>query len=81
MKERVTDGFFLATKYTTREDPYKAPEQVLEFDARLVTATPQGEPIAFGFARWEGEDWTPTGFGLKEWVDFKWYLKSEGDNA
>lgn len=75
MTQKATGEFFLATTYTTRKDPYKAPELVLEFDAKLITVTPQGEPIAFGFARWECDDWTPTVFGIKDWSENEWYLK------
>jgi hypothetical protein len=80
----VTAGeFFLATEYTTRQDPYTAPELVLEFDAKLVTVTPDGKPIAFGFAKWENEEFgTPTGFGAEQWHQHDWKIKAnEGDNA
>jgi hypothetical protein len=82
VNRRATGDFFLATtKYTTRDNVYKAPEDVLEFDVRMVTVTPQGEPIAFGFARWESEDWAPTGFGRADWCRRDWYLAShEGDS-
>jgi hypothetical protein len=81
MNRRATGDFFLATKYTTRGDAYKAPEQVLEFDVRLVTVTPQGDPIAFGFARWENEDWAPTGFGRADWQRRDWHtIDNEGDS-
>lgn len=61
--------------HTSRADVYKAPEDVLEFDARHLTTTPQGDKIMFGFARWEDEDWQPTGFGLKDWDMRSWYIK------
>lgn len=80
--DSVKDGFFLATAYTTRNDGCKAPEQVLEFDCRLVTSTPQNEPIAFGFARWGDEEYgTPTGFGTAEWEQFDWVLKDSAPHA
>lgn len=81
MKEKVTGEFFAATKYTTREHPYQAPELVLEFDARFITKTPYGEPIAFGFARWENTNWSPTGFGVEDWCNHTWYLKEGDSNA
>ena len=65
------------TVYTTRENAYMAPEQVLEFDARHLTMTPDGHRIVFGFARWENDPWSPTGFGNEDWDGRSWYLKGE----
>lgn len=73
--------FFLATEYTTRETAYQAPEQVLEFRARMIDTTPQGERIAFGYARWENTDWSPTGYGEADWRRYNWRPKNqEGDS-
>lgn len=80
--ETTTGEFFKATEYTSREHGYQAPELVLEFRARLVETTPDGDKIAFGYARRENEtQWTPTGFGISEWLRYNWTIKPyEGDN-
>lgn len=80
MRQRAEGEFFGVGVYTTREHAYQAPEQVLEFEARHIDTTPQGDPIAWGFANWENESPVPTGFGIKEWQGYTWYLVKNSDN-
>lgn len=80
--ETTTGEFFKATEYTSREHGYQAPELVMEFRARLIDTTPQGELIAFGYAKTENEtNWRPTGFGVADWLRYSWTIKNnEGDS-
>lgn len=80
--ETTVGDFFKATTYTSREHGYTAPELVLEFRVRMVDVTPDGDKIAFGYAKAENESkWTPTGFGIAEWSRYNWTIKpNEGDS-